>query len=147
VALVAPIVLLVSACSSAASQSVAPSPPAAASGSGTSVTAKESEFKIELSATSAAAGPVTFSITNSGTVVHEFVVAKTDLTSDKLPVDSSKGEVNEDDPSLTAVDEVEDIAVGANETLSVDLPAGHYVLFCNVTGHYAGGMHADFTTN
>jgi uncharacterized cupredoxin-like copper-binding protein len=25
------------------------------------------------------------------------------------------------------------------------LPAGHYVLICNIDGHYRAGMHADFT--
>ena len=148
------VVLVSAACSAAASPSpssaTAPasaSGPAAASGAATQVTAKESEFKIELSATSASAGSVTFAIANAGTTIHEFVVVKTDLAADKLPIDTSEGEVNEDDPSLTAVDEVEDIAAGANESLSVDLPAGHYVVFCNLPGHYAGGMHADFTTN
>ena len=142
---------LACACSAAASvpPSVAPSTaPSTAAGSGgaTSITAKETEFKIDLSAATAAPGSVTFQITNGGAAVHEFVVVKTDLAADKLPVDPSKGEVNEDDPSLTAVDEVEDIAIGATEPLTVNLPAGHYVVFCNVSGHYASGMHADFTT-
>ncbi len=114
---------------------------------GTKVTARESEFKIELGATSAPAGDVTFEITNGGTVVHEFVVVKTDLAGDKLPIDSSDGKVSEDDPAIEAIDEVEDIAVGATPSLSVNLPAGHYVLICNLPGHYTGGMHADFTTS
>jgi uncharacterized cupredoxin-like copper-binding protein len=115
-------------------------------GSGTAVTAKETEYKIDLGTSSAPAGPITFQITNAGKVVHEFVVMKTDLAADKLPVDS-KGAVTEDAAGLTAVDEVEDIAVGASPTLAVDLPAGHYVIICNIAGHYAGGMRADFTTN
>lgn len=27
----------------------------------------------------------------------------------------------------------------------MSLPAGHYVLLCNLPGHYAGGMRADLT--
>ena len=115
--------------------------------SGGAVTAKESEFKIELSATTAPAGSVTFQINNGGTVVHEFVVMKTDLAADKLPVDSSQGVVSEDTAGITVVDEVEDLAVGASANLTVNLPAGHYVVICNVPAHYAGGMHVDFTTN
>lgn len=111
------------------------------------MTAKESEFKIELSATTAPAGSVTFQITNGGTVVHEFVVMKTDLAADKLPVDSSEGVVSEDTAGISVVDEVEDLAVGASASLTVNLPAGHYVAICNVPAHYAGGMHVDFTTN
>jgi uncharacterized cupredoxin-like copper-binding protein len=114
---------------------------------GTAVSAKETEFKIELGAPSAPAGDVTFDITNSGTVQHEFVVLKTDTAADALPVDSSTNTVSEETEGLTVVDEVEDIAVGDTPTLSVDLQAGHYVIICNIPGHYAGGMHADFTTN
>jgi uncharacterized cupredoxin-like copper-binding protein len=150
VAAVVPALLLVAACSTAASPS-APSasvaPPSAPAASGGSVTAKETEFKIDLGATSAAAGSVTFQITNGGTVVHEFVVLKTDLAADKLPLDTSTGVVSEDTAGLTVVDEVEDIAVGATPSLTVDLPAGHYVVICNLPAHYAGGMHTDFTTS
>jgi uncharacterized cupredoxin-like copper-binding protein len=154
VAVVAPIIIIAAACSSAGSSSApaasaSAAPSASASGgaaSGAAVTAKETEFKIDLSTTTAAPGSVTFDITNGGTIVHEFVVMKTDLAADKLPVDASKGAVNEDASSISPVDEVEDIAVGANAKLTVDLPAGHYVVICNLPGHYIGGMHADFTT-
>ena len=129
-----------------ASPDLASTAASGSAGSGTAVTAKETEYKIDLGASSAPAGPITFQITNAGKVVHEFVVMKTDLAADKLPVDS-KGAVTEDAAGLTAVDEVEDIAVGASPTLAVDLPAGHYVIICNIAGHYAGGMRADFTTN
>ena len=148
--------LVAVACSSAATPSApaaSAAPPAASvappstAASGGAVTAKESEFKIELSATTAPAGSVTFQIDNGGTVVHEFVVMKTDLAADKLPVDSSQGVVSEDTAGITVVDEVEDLAVGASASLTVNLPAGHYLVICNVPAHYAGGMHVDFTTN
>ena len=41
------------------------------------------------------------------------------------------------------MDEIEDIEGGANPTLTVDLDAGHYVVFCNLPGHYGLGMHTD----
>src|SRR5215212_7819364 len=170
--LLMPAVLILAACSPGASPSTAaqPSPGASpstaasassaalpsapssgeastASGSGTPVSATETEFKIALGASSATAGPVTFQINNAGTVVHEFVVMKTDLAADKLPIDTSKGVVSEETSGLTVIDEVEDIAIGATPSLAVTLPAGHYVLICNLPGHYAGGMHAEFTTN
>ncbi|HET7027243.1 MAG TPA: sulfocyanin-like copper-binding protein [Candidatus Limnocylindrales bacterium] len=137
--------------SSAAPASVAASSEASASAggsaAGTNVTATESEFKIELGATTAPAGPVNFQITNGGTIQHEFVVVKTDLAADKLPMKTGESEVDEDNAALTAVDEVEDIDPKATPTLTVNLPAGHYVVFCNIEGHYAGGMHVDFTTS
>ncbi len=116
-----------------------------ASGGGTSVAATETEYAIDLGATSVPAGDVTFQIRNAGTIEHEFVVVKTDLAADKLPM--GEGEVDEDSPQLGAVDEVEDIEPGATPTLTVSLPAGHYVVFCNIPGHYQLGMHADFTTS
>ena len=84
-----------------------------------------------------------------GATVHRFVVFKTDLTADKLPLAADGATVDEAGagPSLTLVDEVEDIAVGATPSLSVDLPAARYVLTCNVPAHYTSGMHAEFTTN
>jgi uncharacterized cupredoxin-like copper-binding protein len=136
----------VGAASTAASPASA-SGSASAAASGTAVSAKETEFKIELASSTAPAGSVTFQINNAGTIVHEFVVMKTDLAADKLPVDPGKGVVSEETPGLSVVDEVEDIAVGASPTLTVDLPASHYVVICNIPGHYTGGMHADFTTN
>ena len=33
---------------------------------------------------------------------------------------------------------------GATKTITIDLKPGHYVLFCNLPGHYAAGMHQDF---
>jgi uncharacterized cupredoxin-like copper-binding protein len=138
--------------SAAAPASAAASAPAGtaiagASGSGTatSVDASESEFKIDLATNTSTAGPVTFHIKNAGTMVHEFVVLQTDLAADKLPVTSGAPEVDEDADELTAVDEVEDIAVGASEDLTVDLKAGHYVVICNVPGHYQAGMRTELT--
>jgi uncharacterized cupredoxin-like copper-binding protein len=156
-ALVAGATLLVGCSSGASPSAAAPAsqppasqPPASVGGGGgTSVTAKLTEFKIELGATSAPAGPVTFELTNGGTVVHEFVVFKTDLAADKLPLAADGATVDEEGAgaSLTLVDEVEDIAVGATASLAVDLPAGHYVAICNVPAHYTSGMHTEFTTN
>ncbi len=120
--------------------------PSAAGGDGATVSAALSEFKIELGATSALAGPVTFSLTNKGTTVHEFVVFRTDLAADALPLSPDGTEVDEEAAGLTLVDEVEDIATGGSPSLTVTLPAGHYVLICNLPAHYTSGMRAEFTT-
>ncbi|HET9852890.1 MAG TPA: sulfocyanin-like copper-binding protein [Candidatus Limnocylindrales bacterium] len=121
--------------------------PPATSGTGATggITATESDFKIEVSAATAAAGPVTFHVTNSGAQTHEFVVIKTDTAADALPTDDSGAEVDEDASGLTVVDEVEDLAPGTSADLDVTLDAGKYVLICNVPGHYQLGMHTEFT--
>jgi uncharacterized cupredoxin-like copper-binding protein len=105
------------------------------------VSATLKEFSVGLSSAKAAAGSVTFTIKNDGTVPHEFVVVKSDLASDKLP-STAEGKVDEESSELQGIDEVEDIAAGSTKTLTVDLAAGHYVLICNLPGHYSGGMRA-----
>jgi uncharacterized cupredoxin-like copper-binding protein len=102
-----------------------------------------SDFKMELGETSAPAGKVTFKVQNNGPSVHEFVVFNTDLAEDALPKNDD-GDVAESD-SFAPVDEIEDIEKGATPSLQVDLPAGSYVLICNVAGHYRQGMHASLT--
>ena len=107
------------------------------------------EWHITLSPTVGAAGAVTFTVTNNGEKEHEFVIRKTDLASDKLKLNAD-GEVIEDDPSLTAVGEIGEIKPGtSNNTVTLTLTPGHYVVFCNLHVdtllHYQKGMHADFT--
>jgi uncharacterized cupredoxin-like copper-binding protein len=145
--------VLVAACGSAstsAGPTVAANPTTAggagtSGGTGAPVNVTEADFKIQPSTTTAAPGPVTFHITNSGSQVHEFVVVKTDTAGDKLPMATDAPEVQEDASGLTVVDEAEDIAAGASADLNVTLEAGHYVLICNIPGHYTLGMHSDFT--
>jgi uncharacterized cupredoxin-like copper-binding protein len=122
--------------SAAPAQSASPAQSAAAG----SVGVELSEWKVVPAAATAAAGPVSFAVTNKGTQVHEFVVVKTDTKADALPVVDNKI----DESALTPVDEIEDIAVGASPTLDVTLEAGHYVLLCNIETHYEQGMGADF---
>ena len=43
---------------------------------------------------------------------------------------------------LELVDEIEDITSGSTADLTVDLQAGTYVIMCNLSGHFANGMHA-----
>jgi uncharacterized cupredoxin-like copper-binding protein len=132
------IVLLVGACSSGTSTGP--------------VAATVKEWQISLSSTTLATGAITFNITNAGDKEHEFVVRKTDLTSDKLPLNAD-GEVSEDATELTEVgdpSEVAEIASGSSDrTLTVTLQPGHYVIFCNLHVedllHYQKGMHVDFT--
>ncbi len=118
------------------------------------VSATVKEWQISLSSTNLKAGEITFNIKNDGDKEHEFVVRKTDLQSDSLVLNAD-GEVTEDDPSLSEVgdpSEVAEIASGSNDrSLTVTLPAGHYVIFCNLHVedllHYQKGMHIDFTVS
>ena len=118
------------------------------------ISATLKEWQISLSSSTAKAGPVTFTIKNDGDKEHEFVVRKTDLKSDSLPLNAD-GEVSEDATELSEVgdpSELADIASGSSDnTLTVTLQPGHYVIFCNLHVedllHYQKGMHTDLTVN
>jgi uncharacterized cupredoxin-like copper-binding protein len=124
-------------CGSAGTSSA---PSAEAPPAGGSIGVSLVEWSVVPATASAAAGTVTFDVSNDGTQVHEFVVVKTDTAADALTVVDNKI----DESVLTPVDEIEDIAVGATPSLTVDLAAGHYVLLCNIETHYEQGMRADF---
>lgn len=136
--------LTLSACSGSSSTSPAASP----TSTGAAVDVQLKEFSITPSATSIAAGPVTFNADNVGGDTHEMVIIRTDVDADALPTQED-GTANEDATELTAVDEVEDIAPGGTGSLTVDLAPGSYVIICNILAdgqaHYSLGMHAGFT--
>ena len=58
-------------------------------------------------------------------------VVQTDLSS----------EVKED-ARLVHLGEAEGLDIDDRRTLRLDLAPGHYVLYCNMEGHYLGRMHA-----
>lgn len=126
----------------------------ASAGGGASIAATLKEWQISLSSTTLSAGKITFNITNDGDKEHEFVVRKTDLQSDKLPLNAAS-EVSEEATELTEVgdpSEAAEIKPGSmDRTLTVTLQPGHYVVFCNLHVedllHYQKGMHVDFTVN
>jgi iron uptake system component EfeO len=120
-------------------------------GGGTTIDVTLQEWAVVVADTSAPAGDVTFEITNNGPEdVHEFVIFRTDLDVAELPTDES-GVVDEEGEGIEVVDEVEDVAVGATEELTVTLEAGNYALVCNIydedegEAHYAMGMRTPFT--
>ena len=115
------------------------------------VSATVKEWQIDLSSTTLKAGSIRFNITNGGDKEHEFVIRKTDLKSDKLPLNAD-GEVSEEATELTAVgdpSELAEIKSGtSSNSLTVTLQPGHYVIFCNLHVddllHYQKGMRIDF---
>jgi uncharacterized cupredoxin-like copper-binding protein len=111
-----------------------------ASGGGTiHVTLKENGITLDQSTVNA--GTVVFDVKNAGTIIHEFVIIKTDVAPDKLPPSTGEpGQMLEDG----SVGEIEDVEVGASKPLSLKLEPGKYVLICNLAGHYAAGMHVGF---
>jgi len=98
---------------------------------------------IKLSVPSAKTGVVTFHVTNSSTdTIHEMIVMYRDDPTQPLPYIAADSRVDEDKAGDKG--EVSELDPGKSGSLSVFLKPGHYVLICNVPGHFAAGMWAPF---
>ena len=101
------------------------------------------DYSVVLSSATVKAGTVKIGVQNSGAMAHQFDLIKTDLPADKLPIDQATAKAKEDG----LVKQVLNLGVGKTAVVTVDLAAGHYVVICNVAGHYQLGMRADLTVN
>jgi uncharacterized cupredoxin-like copper-binding protein len=96
------------------------------------------DFSIRTSTPTVDAGQVEFNIFNRGPATHEFVVVRTDLPDSQLPTGADGLSVDEE--ALTGVGEISEVGVWTHYTLNLRLSPGRYVYFCNLDGHYLGGM-------
>ena len=99
------------------------------------------DYSVVLSSATVKAGTVKIGVQNSGAMAHQFDLIKTELAADKLPIDGASGAAKTDG----LVKQVLNIGVGKVAIVTADLAAGHYVIICNVAGHYQLGMRADLT--
>jgi iron uptake system component EfeO len=106
--------LAMAACSSSSS----------ASADATTIQVTSTDAGCQLSATTAPAGPVVFTVKNDGGSVTEFYLYKADGTS--------------------IVGEVENIGPGTSRNLPASLEAGTYVSACK-PGEVGDGIRGDFT--
>ena len=128
--------LSIGACGGDDNTSSTPSTTTATSTDKTTVKASLGEYFIKLDKSSIPPGSVRFDVSNDGKIEHEFVVIKTNLAPDKLPVKG--GEANEDvGPSPG---EIPSVKTGKKKQLDVTLKPGKYVLICNLPGHYKAGQ-------
>jgi uncharacterized cupredoxin-like copper-binding protein len=110
---------------------------------GTTLTVTEQDFMITLHSGSVGHGTVTFEVANDGPSKHQFVIFRTDLEPDKLPL--ANNQVDKSGQGVEQIDAIEGIGPGEKESLQVELIAGHYVIVCNISGHYQSGMRAELT--
>ena len=96
------------------------------------------EFFYSPATATAAAGKVSISAINQGSVMHELVLARTNLPAGGLPT-LADGSVDEE--ALNSPGEIPDVAAGATKSTKLNLAPGRYVMFCNLPGHYQGGMY------
>lgn len=100
------------------------------------VLGKPTELAITAPA-SVKAGTVSFAVRNGGKAKHEIEIIRTAKRASSLPVKGGKAVAPDE------LKEIENIQPGATRTLAVKLTRGHYILICNLPGHYQGGMRRD----
>ena len=126
------LVLAVAACGSSAATSTptnagsaAPSAPAAAGSAlatdATPITVKD--FALDPKDASVK-GSVSLAVTNAGPTIHNVTIR---------------------DESGKVLGATKDLRSGESETLTADLPAGSYVLFCSLPGHESLGIKGTLT--
>ena len=89
--------------------------------------------------TTVPAGKVTFVVTNdSHDIIHEIIVSALPAGATELPYLADEIRVDED--KAVSLGEVSELDPGKGGSLTVDLAAGTYILYCNIPGHFVGGM-------
>ena len=149
--LLAPIVVVVAACSGMGSSRSVPSQPGQFRLDEWSITADQAVLP---------AGRQTITAANVGHLTHELVIVKAaDVAS--LPT-KPDGSVDEDRLARVKVGEIADVPAGTSRHKVFDLPAGRYVAFCNIVGsmgmgngmmggmehvHFDAGMYTEFAVS
>src|SRR3979411_1319616 len=96
------------------------------------------EFSVKTDTADVSAGKVTFAVRNDGAAKHELVVLESNDTN--LAVDSTTGKAAEDQNGVKHVGEIDGLDAGKTKALTLDLPAGTYLLICNISRHSPLGM-------
>jgi uncharacterized cupredoxin-like copper-binding protein len=112
--------------------------------SGTPMNVLLEDFKVRRDAAVVPAGNVSFRIRNQGPTSHEVNVVRSDHAPDKLPLQDDGLTVDEEADGMEFLDEAEGLDIDDRKTLVLSLAPGRYVLYCNLEGHYLGGMYAAF---
>ena len=104
------------------------------------VQVKEKDFRILVAPLRVRAGTVRLAVHNEGPDTHELLIVRT--SHGDLPLRSDGLTINEEAVEHTTVAVMEGRDPGHTEHLLVHLKPGRYELFCNMAGHYLGGMRA-----
>ena len=89
------------------------------------------------------AGDVRLVVVNHGPDQHELIVVRT--SAGRLPLRSDAATVDEERLEPLTLGTLEPGPVGSTRELDLHLRPGSYEVFCNMAGHYLGGMSATFT--
>jgi uncharacterized cupredoxin-like copper-binding protein len=118
-----------------------PTPP------GTPLNVLLKDFEVRQDAAVVPAGTVSLLIRNQGPTRHELIVVRTDHDPGKLPLQDDGLTVDEEGDDVKLVDDVDGLDIDERQTLVLGLAPGNYVMYCNLEGHYLGGMYAALTVH
>jgi uncharacterized cupredoxin-like copper-binding protein len=121
---------LFSSCSSGSSPRAKP---------GSVVRVTERDFRIKVAPARVRAGLVRLQLSNKGPDAHELIMVR--ASHGRLPLRTDGLTVDEE--GLAAVETIEAQHRGYVHELRLHLKPGRYELFCNMAGHYLGGMRAE----
>jgi len=122
---------LLAGCSSGSSDKAAGAP---------SVRIQERDFRITVKPARVRAGTVRLVLHNKGPDTHELLIVRS--ASADLPLRTDGLTINELAVDKATVGVIEGKEPGTTEELVLHLKPGRYELFCNMAGHYLGGMRA-----
>lgn len=99
---------------------------------------------ITLDTTTVKAGKVTFEVTNdSKDIIHEMILSPVTAGETDLPYIVDENRVDEE--KADHLGEVSELDPGKGGALTVDLTPGTYIVYCNIPGHFVGGMWTELT--
>lgn len=109
------------------------------------------QFALEPDPISVDAGSLEIVAMNQGGDVHNLLIVKGDDPA-ALPVDGNGAVIEGDLPEDDFIGKIATVDAGSEESVSFDLDAGSYILFCNIVtlltppeSHFALGMVSTFT--
>jgi uncharacterized cupredoxin-like copper-binding protein len=100
----------------------------------------EQDFRITAPKLSAS-GDLVLSVHNRGPDQHELIVVRE--RGSRLPLRRDGSTVSEEKLDPVTAGALEPGHPGSTRKLRLHLAPGRYVLFCNMSGHYLGGMHTE----
>jgi uncharacterized cupredoxin-like copper-binding protein len=121
--------LIAAGCGGAGNRSAAPA---------SAIAVSERDFAI-VAPKSLPAGEVVLRVHNKGPDAHELLIVR--AASTQLPMRSDGLTVAEESLQHREIGVLEPAEANAVRDLRVRLAPGRYVLFCNMSGHFIGGMH------
>jgi hypothetical protein len=107
---------------------------------GTRVSVREKDFRIVLKPARVPAGRVDLRVDDVGPADHELIFIR--APRGPLPLRRDGLTVDEDALESVTVGVLEPAPPGTIRHLHATLRKGRYEVFCNMAGHYLGGMHA-----